>query len=453
MNRRIIHRVAREPAQEAPPSPERPAPDLPAERRRRKLAPFTSRGQLMAAMTGGALLLLIIWGVLQFRSSSAGDAAPADAALSATAIVERRDFVRTVRIHGVVEAVDSHTISVPRLSGPGLGQLTITRLAPNGTPVKRGDLLVEFDRQQQERNALDRRAEYLDLEEQIKKKRADQEAARARDDTELAQAENAVRAAELETRKNEVVSRIDAEKNQQNFEEARARLEQLRKTYQLKRAAAQAELRIQEIQRDRSRNALRFAEENARKLSIRAPLDGLAVLSTIWKSGQLGEVQEGDQVRAGVSIMQVVNPASMQVKARVNQADISSLRPGLAVKVRLDAYPDFELPGRLDRLAAIGVTSTMNAAVRTFTVTFAVQGSDSRLLPDLSASAEVEIERVAGAVVAPRDALLFENGSYFVRVRNGMGFDRVAVKPGAMSDTEAVIESGLGPGAVVARRL
>ena len=61
----------------------------------------------------------------------------------------------------------------------------------------------------------------MTFEEQIKKKQAEQAAALAKDESELHQAENAVGTAELEMRKNEIVSRIDAEKNQESLEEAK----------------------------------------------------------------------------------------------------------------------------------------------------------------------------------------------------------------------------------------
>jgi HlyD family secretion protein len=147
----------------------------------------------------------------------------------------------------------------------------------------------------------------------------------------------------------------------------------------------------------------------------------------------------------------------MQVRARVNQADVPFLRPGQPVQVRLDAYPDLVFSGKLERLAAIGITSSMNTKVRTFATTFSIEGTDPRLLPDLSAAVDIEIERRAGALVAPRDALISEDGQTYLNVKRGMRFERVAVKVTAISDAEVVIESrgrdAIAPGVLVARRM
>jgi len=255
---------------------------------------------------------------------------------SQTSIVEQAEFIRSVRVHGVVEAVESHTIAAPRLSGQGLNTLIITKLVKNGSSVHKGDVLVEFDRENQLRNVLDKDAEYRGLIAQISKKQAEQAAIRAADETELKKAEDAAKTDELEVKKNEIVSHIDAEKNQLNLEQARATFQQLRETFDLKRQAARAELKILEIQRDRALTAMRWAQGNTEKMLIRSTMDGVAVINSMWKGGTMSDVQEGDEVRAGFPFMQVVNPARMQVRSRVNQADIPEFacRAGPACQFR-----------------------------------------------------------------------------------------------------------------------
>jgi multidrug efflux pump subunit AcrA (membrane-fusion protein) len=379
--------------------------------------------------------------------------APAEAATAdgvRTAKVERRDFVRSLRIHGTTAAVESFPITVPRMAGaPGGGQLIITKLAASGTRVQPGDLLVEFDRQNQIRNALDRQAEYLDLEEQIKKKIAEQAAGKAKDDTELEQARNDAEKARLEMRRNEVVSRIDAEKNKQRLEEAEAKVKQLEATYQLKRTAERADLRILEIRRDRAQRAMLHAEGNAEKMAIRSPIEGLVVINMVWKGGSMGEVLEGDEVRPGLPIMQVVNPQSMEVRARVNQADVPFLKPGQRAEFRLDAFPDLVFGGKLERVAAMGSSSGMNEFVRNFAAVFSIEGSDARLLPDLAAAVDAEIERIPNALVVPRDSLLAEDGKMYIRVQKNGGWEKRVVKVIGQSDTLAAIEAGADAGDVV----
>ncbi len=313
-----------------------------------------------------------------------------------------------LRLKGTTEAVQARAILAPLLAGQQIGTLTIIHLTPAGTKVKQGDLLVEFDRQAQMRDIIDKQAEYQKLVDQVAGEQAKEMAARAKDETELKAAEDSLRKAQLEIQKAEIVSRIDAEKNQENLEEAKATYDQLRETFDLKRKAAQAAIHILEIQRDRTRQTMEHAQENSDKMQIRSPLDGVVVLNTIWKQGTMGEVQEGDQVRPGVPFLQVVNPATMQVRIHANQQDFPSLQIGQAAKVRLDAYPEMVLQGKVDQISPIGEGGDFSNKLRTFLVIVAIRGNDPKLMPDLSAAVDVDMaNRSAGSGTArPGSGLL-----------------------------------------------
>lgn len=395
----------------------------------------------------------VLVGVAAVLMSARGDRPTAQSSRGrdATATIVRRDFVRAVRLSGTVEAVQATTVAAPRLSGPNSNSLVITKLIRAGTTVKPGDLLVEFDRQDQLKNALDRRAELNDLEQQIRKKDAEGRAARARDDSELQQAQSALGRAELEMLKNPMIASIQAEKNTQALEEAKAKLSQLKTTYDLKRLAAAADVRVLEIRRQKSENAMRQAETNATRMEIHSPIAGLAVLRTVWKTSNMSEIQEGEEIRAGVPVVDIVNPAVMRVRARVNQADINELRVSQPVTIGLDAYPELSFTGRVAQISPIAVTSTLSPKVRNFIVLIEVNGSHPSLMPDLTASLDVELGRVAGALVVPRDAIRYDGDRAFVRVKRGGTYEDRAVTVGTTNAHEAVITSGLEEGVVVAR--
>ena len=308
----------------------------------------------------------------------------ADVALSSS-------LATTLRLKGTTEAVHSRSIMSPMLSGEHVGALTITKLAGSGTHVKRGDLLVEFDRQGQMRTFFDKLAEYENLVEEVIQEQAKQDATRAKDETALRQAENDVKNAELEMQKVELLSRIEAEKAQETLEASKATLQQLRETFDLKRREARAAILIREIQRDRTRASMVHAQANADLMQVRSPIDGLVVLNAIWKEDKMGEVQEGDQIRPGQPFMQVVDPSVMQVRVLANQQDFLALKIGQPVTVRLDAYPELLLPGRLEQISPIGRGNGYSPRVRTFAVVFSIKGTDPRLMPDLSAAVDLDM--------------------------------------------------------------
>ena len=370
-----------------------------------------------------------------------------------TYTVTKRDFVRSIRLSGTVEAIESTTIQAPRISGPGSNSLIITRLVKAGTTVTPGDLLVEFDRQLQLQTALDRRAELNDLEHQIRKREAEEGAARARDDREIKQAESAVVRAELEVSKNEMLTKIQAEKNKHGLEQSKARLDQLRKTYDLKRKAAQADLRILQIRRDKAANAMKMAETNASRMEVRSPIAGLAVIRTMWKSSGMAEILEGEEVRAGMPVVDIVNPAKMRVRVRVNQADITDLRVGQRMRVGLDAYPDLTFGGQITQISPLAVTSTLSPKLRYFIMLAEIDTAHAKLMPDLTASLDVELDRRPSSYVVPRDAIRTDGVKSIVRIRRGSRAEDRDVTIGAISAHEAVVTSGVEDGVVIERNI
>ena len=309
---------------------------------------------------------------------------------------------QSLRLKGKTEAVQARSIQAPLLAGQQVGTLTITKLVHSGTRVKKGDLLVEFDRQAQLRDFIDKQSQANDENDKVLEEQAKEASARAKDETEIKQAENSLSKAELEMQKVELLSRIDAEKAQQDLDEAKATLTQLRETFDLKRKAAQASIRILEIQRDRIRETMQHAQANAALMQVHAPIDGIVVFNTIWKEGTMGEVQEGDQVRPGVPFMQVVDPSMMEVRVAVNQEDLLGLSVGQKASVHLDAYPDLTFQGELQSIDPMGKNGDFSSKLRNFAASFSIKGNDPRLMPDLSAAVDVQPSIVPAPVEKSR---------------------------------------------------
>lgn len=371
--------------------------------------------------------------------------APADpsapAATSTSTEVQRRDVSHVLRLHGVVEAENAVAVVVPRILGQNLNALVVTRLVANGTRVTAGDVIVEFDRQAQLNLALEKKAEFRDFEEQVHRKAAEHAEARAKDDTALKAAENAFALAGLEVDKNPLLPRIEAEKNLLLRESTEAELAQLRKTYDLKRTAARAEIRTLEVRRDRARRAWQHAEDNAERLSVRAPIDGLVVLRSIWKGGRMGEPQEGEEVRTGLGLLDVVAEGAMRIRVKVNQSDLAGLTVGLPADITLDAYPSRHYTGRLERLSPVA-TPGMSEKVRSLLAMFSVEGRDAVLTPDLSAAVDVRMGSWPEALAVPRAAIVWKDGAPGVVSRGQWrGVTLVALTP-----ADAVLGGGVEPG-------
>jgi HlyD family secretion protein len=299
---------------------------------------------------------------------------------------------RELRLTGIVEAVHSYKVGVPQIVGQA-GPLTLTHLVANGSSVNEGDVLAEFDPTQQMDAAFAAKAKYEDLGHQVEQKAAQNRADAEKRQGDLVQAQADLAKAQLEIGKAEILSEIDAQKNQVKAEIARQHVDSLIQSNALHDASDAAALRILELQRDRQRVAMDRAQANIDRLRIRAPLQGMVAQQNIFRANSNGHAQEGDQLYRGQAILNIFDPTEMMVRCMVGEPDEAALVKGTQVKVYLDAYPDVVLPGHFEFASPMAL-SALGSPIKTFTAVFKLDQTDPRLLPDLSAA--VVIERSSG---------------------------------------------------------
>jgi HlyD family secretion protein len=401
-------------------------------------------------------LVLGLWAIETRRGRE-----PGEARVAHTAAVVRADFVRSIRLAGRMEALESYSVIAPVIrnaqsssnSESTGGEMVLTELDPAGTRVKKGSPVAQFDPQPVIRDYISTKASYEGLLDQVAAKQADEAAARAKDDADLTQAEDALKKAQLEILKNPILSPNDVQTNQLNLKEAEATLKQEKLTYALKRQSAAADIRDFELQAEEKRQVMVQAQQNERMMTVRAPVDGIVVIDTHWAGDSMAPFEVGDSVRPGTPFMRIVNPSRMEVRINVNQLDAPYIKAGQRAVIHLDAYPGSSFPGVIESISPIGAASDFSQKLITLSATAFVEGNDPRLMPDLSAAVDAELQTVPDALIVPRDAILRQSGGACVLLKNatGFGFAKHPVKLGALNDTQAVVESGLRPGEIVER--
>lgn len=397
----------------------------------------------------GMLFVFLLFVVPRFRTRAAATNVQGP---DATFQVVRKNLAPSLRLNGTTQAERSFVALTPILEGAQINTLVITKLIDSGAHVKKDDILVEFDPQAQQKDFLDKQNTFVTLSGQVAQKKAEEDIARAKDDTALKQAEDNLDGARLEVQKNEIVSRIDAEKNQEALEEAEATLKQLRETYEHKRTSAAAAIHILELQRDRAQEAMHYAEANSSRMTLRSPMEGVAVFNTIWMGNQMRTAKLGDSMRPGIPILQVVDPSKMEVRVEVNQVDLARLSMGQKAQVHLDAYPGLVLPGVLQEMSPLGHNGQFSDTVRNFAARFVILGEDPRLLPDLSAAIDLDLGQREKALVLPRDAIVSESGNTYVYRVTPTGFEKQSVSVSLWGDDEVAIDSGVAEGEIVKRQ-
>jgi multidrug efflux pump subunit AcrA (membrane-fusion protein) len=295
---------------------------------------------------------------------------------------------RMVRLTGTVQAVHSFAVRIPAIQGQG-GNLTITKLVPNGATVRQDDILAEFDPTAELQAERDTQAKFDDLRHQIESKIAEQRSNAETRASALQQAQADLDKARLEIKKGPILSSIDDQKNAAKLEDAQQHVASLRRSNHFHNLAEAAELRLLELQRDRQQVALERSRGNLEKLTMRAPLNGMVALENVWKSGSMGHATEGDQLYPGSPLLRIFDPSQMEVRLSVSEPDGMLLKPGMVANVHLDAYPDLTFPAVFDSADPVA-TAQVDNPLKTFDSRFRFASHDPHLLPDLSAAVDIE---------------------------------------------------------------
>jgi len=188
--------------------------------------------KVLIRVSGVLILAAIIYGGWRFYQSL-----PDRSERLATAKVQRGDVVIRAFSRGELRAVRSVTMTAPNL----FSTVQVTRLAPLGSLAKEKDLIVEFDDSERRAQLEETLLEVEQIDEQIKKAQADLAIRDNQDQVDLLRTKYAVRRAELEVKRNELLSEIDSKRNNLSLEEARRRLQKLESDIKSRREQAQAE--------------------------------------------------------------------------------------------------------------------------------------------------------------------------------------------------------------------
>jgi multidrug resistance efflux pump len=372
-----------------------------------------------------------------------------------TAAVKEDDLELRVHMNGVVQTKQSTPLAAPPVAG---GTLQIVKLPAPGTPVHAGDVVLEFDPAEQEHSLKEARSELAENEQQIEKAGADSSVQAAEDKTALLKARFAVRRAEFDVSKNEILSRIDGEKNTLALQEAKRALAQLEEDVHSHATANQATLAISRAKLAKARLQMEQANRNIERMRVASPVDGFVVVSQNYQaSGGVflagmteREFHVGDQVGPGEVIAEVIDLAELEIQSQVDEGDHGSLGLDQKVDVRLDALPGAAFSGVIATVGGVSAQGYFgDTERRTFEVTTRLESVDTRLRPGLSAQLIVHGPRVSRAHYVPRAAIFERMGSPCVFRREGQTFKAQPVAIRAFVDGLAIVPD-LPKGALVA---
>ncbi len=335
------------------------------------------------------------------------------------------------------------------------GRATVVEVVPDGAEVRPGDPLLRFDSS--------------DIENEMVKLNHDLARAGAELDA-LEKAELPIEQAEIEARLRECAAAAEAE--EQALRDTRDLVERnllsRRELEQQEARAAVARAKARQLESQRALTlehlhparlakaraardtVARQLEAAARQLSnavIRAPSAGVVVLLPVAMGAEYRAARTGDPVYPGQPLLCIPDPSEFVIQTFIPEADLGRFPAGAPARVIPLAYPDCRLPADIESIGATAQPRPGHPAwQKYFRVTIRLRQPDPRLRPGMSVAVEVRSHARPDAVLVPRRAVTWEDGSPSCRVRTLRGAETRPLELGIGNDTVLEVLRGLDPG-------
>jgi multidrug resistance efflux pump len=384
---------------------------------------------------------------------------PAKPAAVATVVVPTAKAVRgsieaTRRVAGSIVAGRFSNVAAPVLHAPDQGRgLTLTFLANSGTKVREGDVLAEIDTADVVDHIDDVKADVAQSALDIKRRRAvylaQSESLRQR----LRVCKATLEKARQDARATEVKPAAVQEYLRLAVNEAQLEFDEVSKQIPLTDERQRADLEIYELSYRHQARHLAQHEDDLRRCKVRSPMKGMVVMQTVYRGGQMNQVKVGDRLNPGQPFMAVVDPSSMQLNADMSQAESEMVRLGQRATVLFDAFPEITVRGRVSAVGAMAYNARrINYWVRRVPVRLQLDEPDARVIPDLTASADIVVSDTTEGIILPREAVVEESGKAIVYVRHEGGWAAQEVEVAGLTNTQVAVR-GIHEGDEVALRM
>ena len=387
------------------------------------------------------LLLVLLAGCTRaVAQPPAGSATPP----SGTVSVVRGDLVLEVDVAGTLTATRSVSLG-PVQSVDGEDDFKIARMAGEGSEVKKGAKVLQFDVSELERDLLERTAERDSAAREIERKRHEIELQSKESQLRVTEAEALARKAELKADLPEqYTAAVEVKLARIDLEAAQAELRMAKQRYQHVLRLGQAELAYLRDRHARFASRVARMESVIKKMTVVTPIDGVVVYRSNWR-GEKKKV--GDDCEVGEPCLAVTDTKEMEAHGEVDEVDSARVAVGQKVRLRLEALPELEWQGTVAAVRPNVYRQSPRNPLKVMGVRIKLARTDaSRMRPGMQFRGRLETGRIAGAVLVPVTAVFARPEGPVVFRETATGHQKLPVEVGPRSRTQVVILKGVGPG-------
>lgn len=364
--------------------------------------------------------------------------------------VEKGNFLVEVTTTGELEAKNS-----VKIVGPGNGMreariwdTRINDLVPEGTLVKKGDVVAQLDASTLDNNIKNSMDDLTKVESEYTTTKLDTTLTMREQRDKLLNMEFIVEEKKIKLEQSAFEPPATIKQARMELEKAERELSQQTENYQIKKEQMNAKMTVATANREKKRRHNQMLVNLRKSFTIKAPEDGMVIYAKNWSGAK---IKAGDQIRAWNPVVATLPDLSRMIsRTYVNEVDIRKVKPNQEVQIGLDAFPDKTLTGKVIEVANVG-EQRPNSDSKVFEVTILIHETDSILRPSMTTSNTILTQEIPDCLYVPLEALHTQGDSInYIIEDDGSGFKKKEVMIGSTNDQLAVILQGTEEGNVVA---
>ena len=350
-------------------------------------------------------------------------------------------FRQSVIETGELQAVNSSTLTMPKINYIYGYNFKIVGLAEHGKNVHKGDPVIKVDPSSVQKYIIEK-GESLEneiasankLKAQITNNLQDLKAQLRNE-----QASYDIKKLEMESSAFEsagIRKVIELE-----FRQAQIKLDKIKRNLELRPKLDSLDYHIQQIKVIQKENELKAAQETLAKMTVCSPLDGIFVIEVNWRTGQ--PIKVGDDVYLGNPVAKIPDIRTMKVNGIVLENDISKIKTGQNVIVRLDALPSVPFHGKISNIGKVCIEQDDK---KVFLADVLISETDLRLKPGMTVSCEYITYEGADETYVPNNCILEENKHFYLFIRKRGKIRKIEVKTGPSNNMYTIVTGDLKSG-------
>ncbi|HEY2931499.1 MAG TPA: HlyD family efflux transporter periplasmic adaptor subunit [Acidobacteriota bacterium] len=361
--------------------------------------------------------------------------------------LKKMPFTIEIPAFGELQTAKSTPISVPQVRTGGLKVFAIVK---NGTMVKKGDVLVEFDASEllmqadKTKNSLESALKQLEVT-----------VLRGNSDTGQVSADREIASMELDKAKTqapkdqEIFTRNQIIEGELDVNLSTTKVTELGGKVDTKKKINDTSQRILVIERKQHESKRDMLQQSLGSLKILSPHDGLVLHQKEgWWMEQGTSV--GDTRWPGMVILTIPDITSMKARVYVLESDAGNLKVGQSGRIVVDSHPGMRFDVTVERIETLARPVEKDSPVKYFEVLLNVPAKGSEILrPGKLVRAKIQVAHIPEALVVPRSALVEENRKFSVWVQRADAPERREVEIGTGDSARIVLQSGVREGDAV----